>query len=173
MKIAIIADVHENEFNLKLVLEKLKKLKVEEIICLGDMINPAMYKILSDFEIPTFSIWGNNDGEKVKILRFSLEENSNLTMGEKIYDFLEIDDRKIFLTHFDDIAEAMAKSGEYDAVFYGHNHMKDKRMIEKCLLLNPGELAAQKYDKASFAVYDTVANNAELYDLGDAFVYKK
>ena len=59
----------------------------------------------------------------------------------------------------------MAKSGLYDAVFYGHNHIMDKSLEGDTLVVNPGELAAQKSGVASFAIYDTSENTVELIEL--------
>jgi len=162
MKIAIISDIHDNMHNLKLAYQKAKELGAEQIICLGDFINPGVPKFLAKSEIPVFSIWGNNDGEKCLIMRVALEKGSNLTISDKIYDFLEIDGRKIFMTHFGDLAEPMAKSGEYDVVFHGHTHEKSENKIGDCLLVNPGELSSHKTGVASFSLYNTEDNTAEI-----------
>ena len=162
MKIAIISDIHENVKNLNVVLDEIREQEVERILCLGDLINPGVAKILASFEIPTFAVWGNNDGDKVMTTKISLGEGSNLRMGNSTYDFVEFEGRKIFLTHHDDIAVSMAKSGDFDAVFYGHNHEAKKEMVGKCLVLNPGEISTHKTGKLSFAVYDMEANDGEI-----------
>lgn len=59
----------------------------------------------------------------------------------------------------------MAKSGEYDAVFYGHNHLKNKEKIGNCLVVNPGEIGAYKTGIATFAVYDTEMNDADIIEI--------
>ena len=94
--------------------------------------------------IPVYSIWGNNDGDKTLITRFSLKEGSNMEVGFETFDSLEIDGRKIFLSHFPMLAKPMAKSGEFDAVFYGHNHLKNREIVRGCLVVNPGEIGAYK-----------------------------
>jgi uncharacterized protein len=172
MKIAIISDIHDNHHNLKQFYEKAKELKAERIICLGDFINPGIIKFLAKSEIPVFSIWGNNDGEKCLIMRVALEKDSNLTISDKIYDFLEVDGKKIFLTHYGDIAESMARSGDYVAVFHGHTHDKSKEKIGNCLLLNPGELSTHKTGIASFAIYDTETNDADIIEIENPLITK-
>jgi len=67
MKIAIISDIHENFHNLILALQEIEKHDIEQIICLGDLMNAGIAKILATQKIPVFMIWGNNDGEKVDI----------------------------------------------------------------------------------------------------------
>jgi uncharacterized protein len=86
-------------------------------------------------------------------------------MGFDNFDVLEIGDRKVFLSHYPLIAKSMAKSGDYDAVFYGHDHLKHKERIGDCLLLNPGEIGAYKTGKSTFAVYDAETNDAEIVEV--------
>lgn len=165
MKIAIISDIHDNFHNIILALEEIKKRKVTQIIFLGDFINGGIAKILAESPIPVFAIWGNNDGDKTMITKTSLHEKSHLTVSENIYDFLEFDDRKIFITHYPDLAKPMAKTGIYDAVFYGHNHLKNDDKIGNCLVVNPGEISAHKTGVATFAIYDTKKNNVDFIEL--------
>ena len=93
-------------------------------------------------------------------------------MSAKSYDFLEVDGRKIFINHFSDIQDSMAKSGDYNAVFYGHDHEKKKYLVNNCLVVNPGEIAGNSTGTASFAIYDTKTNDAEIIELKDAQIYK-
>ncbi|MFA6888348.1 MAG: metallophosphoesterase [Candidatus Woesearchaeota archaeon] len=162
MKLAVISDIHDNIHNLHIALELIKKEKCDKIICLGDFINPGIVKILAYFDIPTHAIWGNNDGDKVTIMRIVLSKKSHLTMSTETFDTIEIDNKHLFLTHNPLLAKPMAKSGDFDAVFYGHNHEKNIENIGKCLLLNPGEISAHKTDKATLAFYNTKTNEAEI-----------
>lgn len=164
MKIAVISDIHENRDNLEEALKRIREAGAEKVICLGDIVSPVTARLLAESGIPSFSLWGNNDGEKVALMRLSMEEGSGLAMSGKSHDFLDIDGRKLFLTHFDDLSGPMARSGDYDAVFYGHNHDRSKERVNDCLLLNPGELSAQKTGIASFAIYDTASNEAEIIE---------
>jgi len=172
MKIAIISDIHENFHNLLLALEKIKQSDVSQIICLGDLMNLGIAKVLSIQDIPTFLIWGNNDGEKVEIMNVAHAPESQLSISLNSYDFLSYDGRKLFICHYDDLAIPMAKSKLYDAVFFGHNHIKSMEQIENCLVVNPGEIAAIKTGHASFAIYDTKENTAEIISLENSISLK-
>ena len=165
MKIGVISDIHENFHNLILSLNEMERQDVEYIICLGDLMNAGIAKILSIQNIPSFLIWGNNDGEKVDIVKASYRENSNLEVSLNTYDFLHFGGRSIFICHYDDLAEPMALSKKYDAVFYGHNHLKKIEKIGDCWVVNPGELCAQKTGVSTFAIYDTSSNDVELIEL--------
>jgi len=165
MKIGIISDIHENFHNLVLALQRMEKEGVEQILCLGDLMNAGIAKILVHHSVPTFMIWGNNDGEKVDIVKASLREGSQLTVSLNTYDFLEYDGKKIFVSHYNDLAEPMAASGQYDAVFYGHDHKKSSGKVGECHVVNPGEISAQKSGIASLAIYDTGDNSVRLIEL--------
>jgi len=172
MKLAIISDIHENFHNLILALHKIEELEAECIICLGDLINAGIAKVLAIQNMPVYMIWGNNDGEKTDIVKASYRDGSALKVSLNVYDFLEIGGRKIFISHYDDLAAPMARSGDFDAVFYGHNHLAAVENINDTLVVNPGELAAQKTGEASFAIYDTDSNIVELITLENTISLK-
>lgn len=172
MKVAVISDIHENFHNLILALESSKEKDVDMIICLGDMMNAGIAKILAIQDVPVYLIWGNNDGEVVDTMRASNREGSNLTVGLSTYDFLEIGDKKIFITHYDNLAIPMAKSGLYDAVFYGHNHLQKLEKVNDCFVVNPGEICAQKTGVSSYAIYDTTNHHVEVVELKDTITLK-
>jgi putative phosphoesterase len=172
MKIAIISDIHENSHNLVKALEFCHKYSVEKILCLGDLINPGIAKTLASGDVPVFSIWGNNDGDKVFITKISMAPDSQLTVNDRTYAFLEEGGRKIFITHYPELAEPIAKSGDFDAVFYGHDHLKHQSRIGDCLVLNPGEISAHKTGEATFAIYDTDHNKAGIFTIQEAATLK-
>jgi putative phosphoesterase len=167
MKIAIISDIHENYHNLVLFIREIEKSKdIEQIICLGDFVNGGIVKILANLSIPTFAIWGNNTGSKVEIMKTVLDKKNNLTItSDENFDFLTLAGRNFFLTHYPSLAEPMAKSGDFDAVFYGHDHVCNIEKIKNCLIVNPGEISSHKTGRATFALYDTKTNSAEIITL--------
>ena len=165
MRVAIISDIHDNAHNLVQALELIEKSDVEKIVFLGDFVGAAIANLLVSSTIPVYAIWGNNDGDKALITKFSLGKDSNLEIGFDIFDSIEIGDRRVFLSHYPMIAKSMAKSGDFDAVFYGHNHLKNKEMVGDCLLLNPGEIGAYKTGGATFAIYDSDNNDAEIVEV--------
>jgi len=172
MKILVISDIHENFHNLLLALEEAKRRSVEQIICLGDLMNTGIAKVLAIQEIPVFMIWGNNDGEKVEIMQTALQDDSNLDVSVNVYDFMELDGRKLFLSHYNDLAEPMAQSGLYDAVFFGHNHKASVKNIGKTIVVNPGEICAQKTGLSTMAIYDTKNNEVEIVTLEGSVTLK-
>lgn len=172
MRIAVISDIHENFHNLILCLNDMNKRKVDRILCLGDLMNAGIAKVIATQDIPSFMVWGNNDGEKVDIMHAAYFENSKLSISLNTYDFLELGGKNIFISHYDDLAEPMAHSGKYDAIFYGHNHLKKIETINNTLVVNPGELCAQKTGISSYAIYHTEDNSAEIIELENSITLK-
>lgn len=172
MKIAVLSDIHENFHNLLLAIEEAERNDCTQIICLGDLMNAGIAKVLSIAPMPVYLIWGNNDGEKVDIMKTAARPKSQLTVSNNVYDFLNFDGRKIFISHYDNLALPMAESGRYDAVFFGHTHKISTETIGKTIVVNPGEISAQKTGKASLAIYDTQHNQAEIIILKNTISLK-
>ena len=101
-------------------------------------MNNGIAQILAQSPVPVFSIFGNNDGDRAALIKTALNKESNLHFGFSTYDFLEIAGKKVFLTHYPLLAKPMAKSGDFDVVFYGHDHTQAKEIVGKTLLCNPG-----------------------------------
>lgn len=162
MKAAVLSDVHDNYHNLTLCLLQLRKYQPDQIFFLGDFINAGIALTLAEYEVPVHAIWGNNDGDRAAVMRMAFREKSTLHMGPDTYDLVEFGGRKLFLTHYPMLVDYMAKTGDFDGVFYGHNHKKYLEKRDHCLILNPGELSAHKTGSASFALYDSGTNDAEI-----------
>ncbi|MCK4635548.1 MAG: YfcE family phosphodiesterase [Candidatus Moranbacteria bacterium] len=163
MKVAVISDIHENFHNLILFFRHIEKNKVDQVICLGDFINNGIARLLANLDVSVFAVWGNNDGTKTQIVQTALAEGSNLDIeSDATFRFLDLDGQKSFLTHYPSLARPMAKSGDFDVVFYGHNHIHNIEKIGDCLIVNPGEISAHKTGDATFALYDSENNEAEI-----------
>ncbi len=172
MKIGVISDIHENFHNLILALGKMKEEGVGQIICLGDLMNDGIAKVLSISEVPVFMIWGNNDGDKVMLTKTASRKGSQLTTSTNTYDFLEYDKRKVFITHYEELALPMARSECLMLFFCGHTHISKIEKEGKCAVVNPGEISAQRTGRASLAIYDTSTNIARIVTLDDTITLK-
>lgn len=168
MKIAIISDIHDNAHNLVMFYEQIKNQNIEKILFLWDYCWWGIWVLLANSPIPVFAIWWNNDWDKSLITKFALKESSNLEVWFDTFDSIEINNRKIFLSHYPMIAKPIAKSWDYDAVFYWHNHIKHKELINDCLVLNPWEVWAYKTWEWTYAIYDTNSNTAEIIEIKDS-----
>jgi len=161
MKIAVLSDIHDNIWNLKKVLKRVKKEKYQAIIFCGDFCAPFSAVMLAESELPVYAVLGNSY-DAFNTLRVTGNfKNFNLfsEMGE-----IELDKKKIALCHYPKLAEGLAFKGEYDAVFYGHNHEVSSELVNKTLLANPGEVMA-KYGKCTFGLYDTKTSQFQIIEL--------
>lgn len=168
MKVAVISDIHENFHNLFKALEIMPALGVTRIWCLGDLMNTGVAHVLAHCGLPTFCIWGNNDGDKVSIVGVAMNSEGRLQMAPQTYALVEAAGRNVFLTHYPDLAGPMARSRDFDAVFYGHDHRAHQEVVGGCLVANPGEVSAHKTGEATFAVYDPECNSVQFVAIPDA-----
>lgn len=162
MKLAIISDSHDNLPNIEKTLEWIKKEKISVLIHCGDVASrETLKKILDSFSGEIFLTLGNMD--KGYLSRKDLSFLENIT-NLKIFDRkgeLEIGNKKIGFTHFLGPAKTLARSQQYDLVFFGHTHKPWEEGVGDCRLVNPGNLAGLFYP-ATFAVYDPGTDQLKL-----------
>ncbi len=161
MKIAIISDIHDQIENLNWALSQIKENDISHIFALGDYTSSYIVERLQVNNIPISAVWGNCDGDKQSMLRASNNENKNIIFANNVFQTIELEDKKYFITHFPDLAENAAKSLDYDAVFHGHTHHMRDELIGNIPIINPGKLAMYPNDEISFAIFDTKNNNVE------------
>ena len=155
MKIGVISDIHDQINNLEWALSELKKQKVTHVFALGDYTSSYMIERMQIDDVPIHAVWGNCDGDKQSMLRASQVENPHITFANNVFDIVEIEDKKYYLTHFPDLAEIAAVGKDFDAVFHGHTHYKRNEKIGITPIINPGKLAIYPNDEISCAVFDT------------------
>ena len=77
---------------------------------------------------------------------------------------IELGGRTIAMTHYPQIAKALAYGEHYDLVCYGHNHTRAKGWMGRTLLLNPGEVMG-RFGTHSYAIYDTARGDARITEV--------
>jgi len=160
MKIAIISDTHDNVPNLEKALAWMKDNNIEQIIHCGDLCAPGILKMTlgPGFSGQIHMVFGNVEDRDLLpqiAAQFSQVKHYG-DLGETV-----IDGKKIAFIHYPEKAKELAESGQYDLVFYGHNHKPWEETIGQTKLVNPGTLAGL-FNKATFAVYDTENDKLEL-----------
>ena len=160
MKIVIISDTHDNVPNMEKALKWMKENQIEQIIHCGDLCAPALLKftLAPNFTGPIHLVFGNvEDRDLTSKLAKELNHVTHYgDVGE-----IELGNKKIAFTHFPDKGKELSETGKYDLVFYGHNHKPWEETINRTKLINPGTLAGM-FNKATFAVYNTVTDELEL-----------
>ncbi|MBI4538583.1 MAG: metallophosphoesterase family protein [Gemmatimonadetes bacterium] len=168
MRYAVISDSHDNFYNLERTLEIITARGITRCFHLGDFCAPGFVRAMLARESFTWiCVWGNVDGAKTKIL---LEQRNNprFDISEEPFREIEVEGKKVFLSHFPLLARHAALTGEYAAAFYGDDHRKRVEVLKNgALLANPGELAGFATGQPSFGVWDPEHNTMELVDLRD------
>lgn len=165
MLVGVISDTHDQIDNIKKSVDIFNQQKVELVIHCGDWVAPFTLPLYQNLNAPIKGVFGNNDGDKYRHLVVAKKLDLNIEYEERHLD-LDLDGRKIAITHGDyqQWVDAFVKSGDYDAVFRGHNHIKESTIIDKTLLLNPGSLipvTSKNVRGASIATYNTETNTAQ------------
>jgi putative phosphoesterase len=164
MLIGVFSDVHDNLDNLRRALVVFKERGVEALIFCGDFCSPIPSRVMGgEFDGDIHVVFGNGDGDPFSISNVANTQFPNLKLhGE--YAELEFDGAKVAVTHYPFYAQALARTGDYQAVFSGHTHELHEERIGDCLWLNPGEILGWK-GQATCAVYDTAMNSATIIPL--------
>ena len=165
MKIAGLSDIHDHIWNLEKVLDQIKG-GVEAIIFCGDMCAPFTAKVLGSLNIPIYACLGNNDEDHIGMMK---KGGSKFTWFHLSQEFgqVKLDGEKIAFCHYPKLAELLAKTEDYDAVFHGHTHVSRNEKRGKTLLLNPGAVCGIQDGKsrvASYSIYDTKTNSARIIE---------
>ncbi|MCX6745099.1 MAG: YfcE family phosphodiesterase [Candidatus Parcubacteria bacterium] len=172
MKIAVIADSHDNLPNIEKAIGYINKQKISVMIHCGDVCAPVILGKFAelfkgekihvvkgnvDGDIEGFKLWAK---KYPKIIYHGntgkLEIACPPKLGERRRDKL-----KIVFCHEPLVAKKMAQSQKYDFVFHGHTHKPWQEQIGKTTIINPGTLAGL-FNKATFAIFDTETKKAQL-----------
>lgn len=160
MLFAIISDTHDNIPNIEKFLSWAKENKIETIVHCGDIAAPSMIaELFGPAGIDFHCVFGNVADRE--ILPQVCEKFSNTKCyGDE--GKLNLENLKIGFCHFPETAKELARSGDYQIVFYGHTHKPWMETLDDgCQIINPGTLGGV-FQKATFAVYDTTSKKLEL-----------
>jgi putative phosphoesterase len=160
MLIGIISDTHDNWPTLDRVCAYLADEGIETLIHCGDMCAPlTLGHLLDRFGGEIHTVLGNVDGDPFLMATRFARDNLHQHGAERAE--LELGGRRIAMQHYPALARALAATGSYDAVFYGHDHTVNAERLQvgerSVLLANPGALAAMGKAQ-TFYIYDTESN---------------
>ena len=160
MIIGVCSDFHDHLDNLRKTLAIFADHQVEAIVFCGDFCSPIPARVISaEFKGDIHCVFGNGDGDRFLIAGVA-RQNPHLKLHGQ-HAVLDFDGVKVAATHYPFYANALARTGDYQAVFSGHTHKANTERFGDCLNLNPGEVMGFT-GEASCAVYDTDKNDAEI-----------
>ena len=121
MKIGIISDTHDDIENVQRAIEIFNTERVEYVIHAGDYIFPGIVIEFKKLNAKLIGVLGNNDGEKVHLLKNFLNIGGELKgeIGE-----IELDGLSFGIYHGTDkeVKEKLVNSRKYDIIISGHTH---------------------------------------------------
>lgn len=167
MKVAILSDIHDNVWNLRAALMATQE--AGALVCCGDLCSPFIIGLLGEGfpQGPVHIVFGNNDGDLFRIAQVAGKYPHVRLHGEFFQDVLG--GRRIAANHYDNIARAIAASGDYDVVCYGHNHVYRIEQAGSTLTINPGAIMGyHPVDgdiPATFVLYETETGAVERIEL--------
>jgi putative phosphoesterase len=148
MFIGVISDTHDNQIQTKKAIELFNKNGVEYVIHAGDYISPFTLNLFKELKCKYTGVFGNNDGDKLLLL-----ERSEGNIYNQPY-ILVLENRKIVVLHEHHLVDALADSGHFDLIIYGHTHVAVVKRVKNTLIVNPGEAGAWLYGKSTVAIVD-------------------
>lgn len=162
MKVGVFSDVHDGLDNLKKMLRFFEQEGIDTLIFCGDFCAPFTARVMGAFKGTIHCVFGNGDGDRFTISKFAQTEFQNIKLyGE--HAELELDGAKLAITHYPLYGKALARTGDYQAVFSGHTHTMLEERFGLCLHLNPGEILGWK-GTPTYAIYDTQKNTVEIFN---------
>lgn len=150
MKIAVVADIHDNIVNLEKLVNWCNQQKVAVAICCGDITNSE-----------TLSYFANELKGRIYLIRGNMEiyEEAELKKYNNIeycgrFGVAVVDGKNVGICHEPVFIKELLENNKCDLIFYGHTHkpwIEEKRGVK---IINPGTLGGV-FQKASFAIWDT------------------
>ena len=159
MRIGILSDTHDNLAPTQKAIELFNRSRVEHVIHAGDYTSPFTLKLFKELNCPYTGVFGNNDGDKLL-----LQERAEGNLHNQPYLFT-LNNRKIVVMHEHHVVDALADSGHFDLVVYGHTHKPDVRKVRNTLIINPGEVGAWLYGTPTVALVDLNTMEGEIIGL--------
>jgi putative phosphoesterase len=121
LKIGIISDTHDDIANVQRAIKIFNTENVEYVIHAGDYIFPGVVLEFKKLNAKLVGVFGNNDGERIHLLKNFLEIGAELKgeIGE-----IELDELLFGIYHGTDknIKERLVNSQNYDVFISGHTH---------------------------------------------------
>lgn len=162
MKIGILSDSHDNVPAVKAAAAVFREAGVAHVLHAGDFVAPFAPAPLVEAGAPVTGVFGNNDGERVMLTR-RFEANGWQLFPK--FAFLELAGVRIAMHHEPEPVDALAASGLYELVVYGHTHDLEVRHTTAALVINPGEAGGWLTGRCTCVVLDLDTMRPEVVEL--------
>ena len=148
MILGLMSDTHDRLDRIDKAVEFFNSQKLNYVLHAGDYIAPFTVKVLSRLNMPMIGVFGNNDGEKKGLL----EKFKGFADVYESPHFFELKGYKIALMHAPYRLDDYSKSCRL--VVYGHTHKTDIKIVNECVIVNPGETCGYITGKSTVCTVD-------------------
>jgi hypothetical protein len=171
MKLGIVADTHDNLDAIRKAVELFNREGIDLLIHAGDFVAPFTEQPFRMLQAPLVGIFGNNDGDKL-LLKEKYREKGVGELYEDPHEF-ELATKKLIVTHRPRMVSALAASGLYDVIVYGHTHKteiwhtssKSGTHGKHIWIINPGECCGYLTGRKTVALLDLEEDEARIEEL--------
>lgn len=163
--IGLMGDSHDNLPLIRKAVSLFNQHRVDRVLHTGDIVSPFAVKELAKLACPFTVTFGNNDGEKLQLKEIITSSGGELIWPRAVFSH---GGHKMVLLHGEDkeVVEALAKSGEFSIVAFGHWHEPIiNKLDDSTLVVNPGETCGYLTGRATVAIADLDRMEASLFDL--------
>jgi hypothetical protein len=157
MKVAVIADIHDNLTNLERCLDLCRENNIENIICCGDVTNSETLGYISDhFKGRIMLVRGNMEiyGEQ------EIANHDNIDYGDRV-GYFEVGNKIVGVCHEPFLVDKILERKDCYIVFYGHTHRPWEETRDGVRIVNPGTLGGV-FSRPTYAVWDTETGEMEM-----------
>jgi putative phosphoesterase len=148
--LGLLSDTHDRFTAAQAAVQTLRANGAEHLLHAGDVGKEQIIDLLTGG--PAAFVWGNNDFDRVSLASYatSLSVDCLGVFGE-----LELDGKKIALTHGDDdkLVRRVLEEQRHDYLITGHTHVRHDRRKGRVRWINPGAL--HRVGVKTVAILDT------------------
>ncbi|MCL5421472.1 MAG: metallophosphoesterase [Nitrospirae bacterium] len=156
MLLGILSDTHDDMSAIKKAVDIFNVHGVSHVIHAGDLTSPFTFDVLNELNCRLSGVFGNNDGD-----RLLLREKSEGNLSPQPL-LMTLTGKKLVVVHEPDLVSALADSGHFDLVIFGHTHISDIRTVKDTLIVNPGKVARLHKGESTLAVLDMESMEARI-----------
>lgn len=150
MKYMVISDIHGNINALNTVLNIYQKEHCNKLLILGDLINYGI-----DLNIEEIINRLNLMKDNIVYVKGNCDNNlKGILFGNKYLEEIELNNKKIILTHGDLFDKDYLSKTAANIVFTGHTHISKLEEYNNKLFINPGSISKSRMGANSFIIVD-------------------
>ncbi len=148
MKILVASDIHGSKFYTEKLLQIFENDNYDKLILLGDIYYHGPRNSLTEeynpMEVANIL---NKVKDKLIVIRGNCDAEVDQMISEFIFQekqIIELNNKKIFLTHGHKYNPSNIPEEQFDILFYGHTHVNKIEKINEKLYINPGSISLPK-----------------------------